>query len=231
MAATHGEIASPSIVDRILQAGAVMGRRDGHAVAAHFGSAATEMAVCVKRVGLAVRSDLDALELSGPEPWLSGFLTAALGQEVPSPGRAARAAGTWCCRVAPTRAVVVAPWSATARWRRFVREASVTGSPVACTDRSDSATALTLVGPRVDRLLRDVGLEPDLPVNGVREGWFAESPALLLRERPDRYLIVVDADCAGAAFAELFAAGGEVGLSMVGAEALERLAAAPRALA
>jgi glycine cleavage system aminomethyltransferase T len=231
MAATHGEIALPSIVDRILQAGAVMGQRDGHPVAAHFGSAATELAVCVKRVGLAVRSDLDTLELTGPEPWLAHFLAEALGQEVPSPGRAGRIAGTWCCRVAPGRAVVVGPWSVTARWTRFVREANVTGSPVACRDRSESATALTLVGPRVERLLSDVGLAPDLPVRGVREGWFAQSAALLLHEGPERYLVVVDADCASAALAELFAAGRDLGLSMVGADALERLAAAPRALA
>jgi glycine cleavage system aminomethyltransferase T len=231
MAATHGEIASPSIVDRILRAGAVMGERDGHPVAAHFGSAATELAVCVKRAGLAVRSDLDTLELLGPEPWLSHFLADAVGEQAPSPGRAGGTAGTWCCRVAPDRAVVVGPWSATARWTRFVREAIVTGSPLACSHRSPSATALTLVGPRVERLLSDVGLQPQASVRDVHEGWFAGSPALLLREAPDRYLIVVDADCASAAVGELFAAGGSLGLSMVGAEALERLAAAPRALA
>jgi glycine cleavage system aminomethyltransferase T len=231
MAATHGEIASPSIVDRILRAGAVMGERDGHPVAAHFGSAATELAVCVKRAGLAVRSDLDTLELSGPEPWLSRFLADVVGEQAPSPGRAGRTAGTWCCRVAPDRAVVVGPWNATARWTRFVREAIVTGSPIACSHRSQSATALTLVGPRVERLLSDVGLQPQASVQDVHEGWFAGSSALLLREAPDRYLIVIEADCASAAVGELFAAGGSLGLSMVGAEALERLAAAPRALA
>jgi glycine cleavage system aminomethyltransferase T len=231
MATTHGVIAPPTIADRILQAGAVMALRDGHPVAAHFGSTATELAVCVKRVGLAVRSDLGTLELTGPEPWLSHFLADALGQHLPSPGRAGRTAGTWCGRVAGDRAVVVGPWSATARWTRFVREAIVTGSAIACSDRSASATALTLVGPRVERLLGDVGLEADLPVEGVREGWFAGSPAVLLRESLDRYLVIVDAGRASAAVGELFSAGAAFGLSMVGAEALERLAAAPRALA
>jgi hypothetical protein len=68
-------------------------------------------------------------------------------------------------------------------------------------------------------------------VQDVHEDWFAGSPALLLREAPDRYLIVVDADCASRAIGELFAAGGSLGLSMVGTEALERLAAVPRAFA
>jgi glycine cleavage system aminomethyltransferase T len=229
MAATHGEIASPSIDDRILRAGAVMAQRDGHPVAAHFGSAATELAVCVKRAGLAVRSDLGTLEVSGPEPWLSHFLSDAVSERAPSPGRAGRTAGTWCCRLAPDRAVIVGPWSATARWRRIVREAIVTGSPIACSDRP--ATALTLVGPRAQRLLTEVGLDSQLTVRGVHEDWFAGSPALLLREAPDRYLVVVDADCASTAVGELFAAGGTLGLSMVGTDALERLAAAPRAFA
>jgi glycine cleavage system aminomethyltransferase T len=231
MAVTHGALASPSIADRILRAGAVMATRDGHPVAAHFGSTATELAVCVKRAGLAVRSDFDTLEVSGLEPWLSHFLAETLGAHAPSAGRAGRSAGTWCCRVAPDRAVIVGPWSAIARWTRFVREAIVTGSSLACSGRAESATALTLVGPRGERLLRDAALRSDLPVQGLHEDWFAGSPTLLLREAPDRYLIVVDPDCASDAVGELFAAGGSLGLSMVGAEALERLAAAPRALA
>jgi glycine cleavage system aminomethyltransferase T len=231
MAATHGEIASPSIDDRILRAGAVMAQRDGHPVAAHFGSAATELAVCVKRAGLAVRSDLGTLEVVGPEPWLSHFLADAVGDQAPSPGRAGCTAGTWCCRLAPDRAIIVGPWSATARWTRFVREAIVTGSPIACSDRAGSATALTLVGPRAQRLLTEVGLDSPLTVQAVHEDWLAGSPALVLREAPDRYLLVVDADCASAAIGELFAAGGSLGLSMVGTDALERLAAVPQTFA
>jgi glycine cleavage system aminomethyltransferase T len=99
---------------------------------------------------------------------------------------------------------------------------------VGCTDRSEAATTLTLVGPRAARLLDDTGLEPDLPVGGVRESWFAGAPALLLREAGDRFLLVLDADRAVDAWQELFEVGRALGLSMVGAEALERLAAAPR---
>ena len=52
-------------------------------------------------------------------------------------------------------------------------------------------------------------------------------PALVLREAADRFLLVLDADHAVDAWQELFDAGRALGLSMVGAEALERLAAAP----
>jgi glycine cleavage system aminomethyltransferase T len=206
MAVTHGHTASPALADRVRQAGGVMVMRDGHEVAAHFGSTATEVAVCVKRVGLAVRSDLAAIDVVGAESWL--------GQQVPSPGRARRIAGTWCCRVASERAVAVGPWSAIAQ---------VAG------DRPDAKTVLTLVGPRVSRVLADVGLHNDLEIEGVREGWFADSPTLLLRESADRYLLVVDAEQADHAWRALLDAGRSLGLSMVGTEALERLAAAPAA--
>jgi glycine cleavage system aminomethyltransferase T len=150
---------------------------------------------------------------------------------VPAPGEAVRAAGSWCCRIAPDRTIVVGPWSAAARWAGIVRHAVLTGAAVGCTDRSDTATALTLVGPRAARLLDDAGLDSDLPVAGVRESWFSGAPALLLREAGDRFLLVLDADRAADAWQELFDAGRALGLSMVGAEALERLAAAPRPFA
>jgi len=227
MAATRGEVAWPTIADRLRLAGGVISEREGHPVAVNFGSAATELAICVKRVGLAVRSDLDALEIAGPEPWLVHFLEGSLGGLVPAPGEAVRTARSWCCRVAPDRAIVIGPWSAAARWSSIVRHAIVTGAAVGCMDRLDSATALTLVGPRAEQLLEDAGLEPDLPAGGVRESWFAGTPALILREDRDRFLLLLDADHAVDAWQELFDAGRALGLSMVGAEALERLAAAP----
>jgi hypothetical protein len=61
----------------------------------------------------------------------------------------------------------------------------------------------------------------------VLESWFAGAAALLLRETGDRYLLLLDAESALDAWQELFDVGRALGLSMVGAEALERLAAAP----
>jgi glycine cleavage system aminomethyltransferase T len=210
MAVTDGQIASPALVDHLKEAGGVMVMRDGHQVAAHFGSTATEVAVCVKRVGLAVRSDLAAIDVVGAEAWLDRFLAEALGQQVPSLGRARRIAGTWCCRVASDRAVVIGPWSATTQLPH---------------DRTRAV--LTLVGPRAHQVLADVGLHNDLQIGGLRESWFADSPTLLVRESTSSYLLVVDAEQAGDAWRTLLDAGRELGLSMVGAEALARLAAAP----
>jgi glycine cleavage system aminomethyltransferase T len=214
MAVTDGQIASPTLVDQLTQAGGVMVMRNGHQVAAHFGSTATEVAVCVKRVGLAVRSDLAAIDVVGAEAWLDHFLAEVLGPQVPSLGRARRIAGTWCCRVASDRAVVIGPWSATTR---------IEGDP------ADANAVLTLVGPRAHQVLADAGLASDLPADGFRQAWFADSPALLVRESADRYLLVVEAEQAGEALRALLDAGRWLGLSMVGADALARLAAAPTA--
>jgi Aminomethyltransferase folate-binding domain len=198
MAVTHGQVASPALVDCLREAGGVMVMRDGHQVAAHFGSTATEVAVCVKRVGLAVRSDLAVIDVP-PD-----------GHQAPSPGRARRIAGTWCCRVASDRAVVIGPRSELPRPER---------------DR----TVLTLVGPKAHKVLADAGLRNGLELGGLRESWFADSPTILLRESVARYLIVVDTSQAGEAWRTLLDAGRSLGLSMIGAEALARLAAAPAA--
>ncbi|HEY7621230.1 MAG TPA: hypothetical protein VH834_15740 [Solirubrobacteraceae bacterium] len=227
MTATRGEFATLTIADRVLRAGGVMVVRDGHPVAANFGSTATELAVCVKRVGLAVRSDLGTLELAGPAPWLAQILGDAVDGRVPEPGDAIRTAGAWCCRVAPDRVVIAGSWSATARWRRIVREAVAHGAPLDLVDRSETASALTLVGPRAERLLDDAGL-PEMAVGAVAECWFAGGPVLVLRETAQRFLLVVDAEQAVSAWQELFEAGRALGLSMVGTEALDRLAAVPR---
>src|SRR4051794_41601821 len=79
---------------RLAPPGAKVVDRDGRPVTAHYGSVATELAVCRKAVGLALRSELRILEVCGREPWLERLLGRALGGRVPSVGTAAIAAGT-----------------------------------------------------------------------------------------------------------------------------------------
>ena len=107
----------------------------------------------------------------------------------------------------------VPPAAGAAAWRPTGRSWSARGAPrragrASCATRSSPArpstarTARTMRPPspwsgRAPReLLDDAGLEPDLPVGGVRESWFAGAPALLLREAGDRFLLVLDADSA-----------------------------------
>src|SRR4051812_49862251 len=88
-------VASPggARLDRLAPPGAKVVDRDGRPVTAHYGSVATELAVCRKAVGLALRGELRILEVCGREPWLERLLARTLGGRVPAVGTAAIAAG------------------------------------------------------------------------------------------------------------------------------------------
>lgn len=58
-------ISAPPLTDVLQIAGAVMTTRYGRPVAANFGSAAGELAVCVNGVGVCDRSELSVLALEG----------------------------------------------------------------------------------------------------------------------------------------------------------------------
>ena len=140
---------------------------------------------CASRAsGLAFRSDLDTLALSGHPAWLDHVLGKALGGRIPQTGSATAMAGALCCRVDAEHAVVVAPAGASARWRRIAREAIVVGNPIAFADRSADLTVLSLVGPRARRLLAAAGLTGELG-RDVRDGALAGVPVVVVREHGD----------------------------------------------
>jgi glycine cleavage system aminomethyltransferase T len=202
---------------------------DGRAVTAHYGSVATEVAVCRKSVGLAVRAELRVLEVCGREPWLERLLARALGGRVPVVGTAAVTAGTWCLRVDERRALVVGPSGAVERWRRVAREAVIGGSPISAAELTEQQVPVSLIGPKAARLLQIAGLAGfDLPVGGVAYGAVEGAAAVVLRVSGDHWLALLDADGASAACHALLEAGRTVGLTLVGCEAVGRLAAAAR---
>ena len=204
--------------------GAMVVDRDGRSVTAHYGSVATELAVCRKAVGLAVRTELRILEVRGREPWLERLLHRALGGRVPQSGTAAVAAGAWCCRVDEDRVLVVGASGAVERWRRVAREAVIGGSPIAASEVTDAWAPVSLIGPKAGRLLALAGLFADVAVGALH----SSGSVVLLRCAPDHWLALLDADGAADACRALLGAGREVGLSLVGCEAVGRLAAAAR---
>jgi glycine cleavage system aminomethyltransferase T len=208
--------------------GAMVIAQDGRAVTAHYGSVATELAVCRKSVGLAVRTELRILEVAGREPWLERLLSRALGGRVPEPGTAVVAAGTWCARVADRRALVIGPSGAVERWRRVAREAVIGGSPIAAAELTDEWATVSLIGPKAPHLLEMAGLPADLPPRTVHLGAVEGADAVLLRVGTDHWLLLLDGAFAPEACHALLDAGRSVGLSLVGCEAVGRLAAAAR---
>src|SRR4051794_3648856 len=96
-------------------AGAVMTVRDGQPIAAHYGSAAGELAVCVRGVGLAVRADLAVLSITATPRALAHLSDRVLRRAL-APGGAALESGAWWCRRANSdELVVIRPPPAAAR--------------------------------------------------------------------------------------------------------------------
>lgn len=191
---------------------------------AHYGSVATELAICRKTAGIVDRSELGRLELSGREPWMEHALAHAIGPAVPPPGRAVLLGDTWCCRVAPDRAIVVAPPAARARWRRVAREAVVAGHAIAYVDVTTTSAAVSIVGPAARAVLRAAGLPHELEAGELVEGGEGTT---VLRESLERFLVLLSEPLTTAVWHELLAAGRPYGLSPVGSDALVRLRAVP----
>jgi glycine cleavage system aminomethyltransferase T len=217
-----------ALLARLAPPGAMVIARDGRTVTAHYGSVATEVAVCRKSVGLAVRTELRILEVAGREPWLERLLGRALGGGAPEGGTAAVAAGTWCARVDADRALVIGPPGAVERWRRVAREAVIGGSPITATELTDQWALVSLIGPKAPRLLEMAGLPADLPLRALHHGAVEHADAVLLRAGGDHWLLLLDGAFAPEACHALLEAGRSVGLSLVGCDAVGRLAAAAR---
>jgi len=225
-------VASPGSarLHRLAPPGAKVVDRDGRPVTAHYGSVATELAVCRKAVGLALRSELRILEVCGREPWLERLLSRTLGGRVPEPGTAVIAAGTWCCRADERRALVIGPAGAVARWRRIAREAVVGGSPITAAEITDEHAAVSLIGPTAATLMAMAGLPADLPLGGMGSGTVEGAATLVVRVGADHWIALLDAGHAPEACHALLETGRGLGLTLVGCEAVGRLAAAARPL-
>ena len=204
-------------------AGAVLAERDGHAVAAHYGSVPGEIAVCMKSVGLADRSDLGTLELRGDQNRLDRALVARLGDPPPPPGTARRTGNVWHVRLDRRRALLVGPHSALAA-----------GPPIGGgRDRSDlaqrdigaSIAIVSVIGPRAARLLAAAGLPGEEAIGAVGRDPGDTGIIAILRESQRRFLVLVAAGAADTLWARLLVAGEPLGAAFVGSDALALLGA------
>ena len=214
--------------DALRNAGAVFVEREGFPVVAHYGSVASEIAVCSKAAGLVDRSGLSQLETEGPAVLVGHVLAAALPDAVPEPGFATCVADTWCARPEPERAVVAGVPSAVARWRQVMGRA-VAGAGLPVTVRSLSgASALSLVGPRAARVLERAGLPAGSELHGVAGGVAAGTAVTVVCEAADHFLLLLGEGGSAAAWHALLEAGRDLGVAPVGNQALELMQAAAR---
>lgn len=195
---------------------------------AHYGSAAAEIAVCSKAVGLAERSDLCLLDVSGAATLLEHALAPAISDSVPAAGEARCVADTWCCRIEPDRALVAGAAGAVDRWRHVVsRVAATTGTAVRA-DVLPEGEAVSIVGPKAPALMERSTLPAGLTPGGVAGGQVAGAQVWVVCEGELRYLLLFPQGCPVEALEAIGESGRPLGLARVGHEALSHMRAARR---
>src|SRR3954447_3107861 len=145
--------------------GATMTTRDGHLVAAHFGSPATEAAVCRSGVGMTDRCRRATFEVTGPPEVVDQALE----------GLEAATAPAWSDRLTPQRGLVRCEPGLTRSTLRALRTPGL-GMII---DRTGERAAVGLVGPRAEDLLGQARFAP----SGV--------PYVVVREGPERFEVLV----------------------------------------
>jgi len=213
----------PSVPQTCLAAGAVLHDRDGHTVTANYGSVPGEIAVCMKSVGLADRSDLGVLELRSDQNLLDRALIARLGDPAVAPGTGRRQRNVWYARLDQRRALLVGPHLALA-----------SGPPIGKgRDRSDlphkdigsSLAIISVIGPRAARLLAGAALTGEIAIGAIGRDQRDAGVVAILRESQRRFLVLVRTADADALWTRLLAAGEPLGAAFVGFDALTLLSA------
>jgi len=207
------------------RAGAVMTTREGRPVAAHFGSAAAELAVCVRSVGLVDRSDLSTLALEAPPAQLSALMTRLVGATV-SPGGLVSGGSAWWCGEAPDRIIVLCDPRV---GRRLVEALHADAARhVAVRDRTSVVAAFALLGPATSKVLAGLGAYG--PSGDPRQakpfavGSVEGIPVWWLLQSDRRAMALVAREQAGEAWQAIEGVGRPFGISCVGHEAACRYA-------
>ena len=214
------------------RAGAVLASRDGRPVAMNFGSAAAELAVCVRAVGLVDRSELSKLVLEASPTQLAA-LTSRLAGDAISPGGVLCAGNAWWCGDAPGRVIVLADTDTGARLRDRLHVDVRRFAGITVRDASAELAAIAVLGRNASEVLRALGAygaagDPRA-VAPFAHGLLAGVPTSWLLQSDRRALALLPRDHAGAAWLAIERAGRPFGISCVGYEAACRYALLERA--
>jgi glycine cleavage system aminomethyltransferase T len=199
--------------------------RDGHPVAVNFGSAAAELAVCVRTVGLVDRSDLRMLALEAPPAQLSALMSRVAGATV-LPGGLVFGAGAWWCGETGERVIVVCDRPTASRLAGGLR--TVAARHVTVRDLSDELIAIGLLGRNTPGVLSSLGVygasgDPR-DAKPFSHGSVDSVPAWWLLQSDHRALALIAPEQAGEAWLAIERAGRMHGISCVGQEAAARYA-------
>lgn len=210
------------LADAAAAAGAKTEIREGWEVATSFGDPAAEAVACAEAVGFADLSALTKLELQAPPERLAA---AAGALEL---GSAEPRQGAWLCPVAPGLRLELHPAGAGAE-----RRAELEGAGVRVCDLTGALGALVLAGPQArEGFARFCALdlrERSLPVNGFRPGSVARTPGYVLRQGPERFLMLFGAALGAYVWETVATAAAGLGGRPVGLDALPDLSEVPSA--
>jgi hypothetical protein len=208
-----------SLSEMLTRSAGSTGTRAGHTVPLHYGSAAGELALCIRSVGLVNREDLVVLSLRGNEAALERITAPRLGDESLQVGEAASAGGIHWGRGGTNELLVAA-----------APEAALLLQGLAASDdelrvEAVELTAIGLVGPGTQGLLLDLGIYGSLAgaeEGGGRTAEIAGASGAWLLLDDSFALALVEPDRALDLWRLITAAGRRFELGYVGAEAAER---------
>jgi len=138
-------------------AGAVLAPHRGTTVALSYGSAAGELAACLSGVGIAVRSELAILELTGPASGLEHAIDGLLGG-VLAPGGIRRGPATGWYRDGERRLLALCDTAHRERLRARLEFWTLREPTLSCDDLSEALTAIAVIGSRTGEVLRSLSV-------------------------------------------------------------------------
>ncbi len=191
-----------------------------------YGSAAGELAACVRAVGLADRGDLGKLVLSGAPSATAELAFAATGVSF-AVGGTCVAGGAWWC-AAEQETLVICESGQRDRLHGALRAASRRCTGVHVEDCSEQLAAIAILGARAEALLVALGaLARAQELRSARpfaSAVIAEVDAYVLLQSDRRALVLVDAADAPRVWDAAQAAGRPLSLCRVGTDAARRYA-------
>jgi glycine cleavage system aminomethyltransferase T len=206
------------------QAGAVFSTRSGQTVPTDFGSAAGELSVCIRAVGLVDRSELTKLVIEARTAQLEHLIDRIAGA-VLGPGGALHAAGAWWCAAAADVVTIVSDPQVGERLRAQLRTEAVHHA-LTIIDHTADWAAIEVLGPAAGKVLRGVGVYGEAgdprQVAPFTSRPLAGIPAQWLLKSDHRALALVTRERAGDAWLEIERAGRPFGISCVGFDAASR---------
>lgn len=193
--------------------GAVLTRRDRRAVVAHYGSAAGELAACLRSVGLALRSDL-IVSTRDQNPAASADVILS------APGGIIHEGGGWFCRAPGDRRPL------TLVGRPSAPIFASHGAVPAGSRLVDDLAVYNILGPRAPALLADLGLLGSTGdprnVTPFRAAWLGRWPIHVLSQTLTNFLLLARPADADAVWRGLTDAGRRHAAAAVGIDAVER---------